>query len=382
MTLKEECEILRGQPILLKTPVEEVPCNETSNPKQLCRNPVVSVHMLTYNHEPYIREAIEGVMTQETDFEFELVIGEDASQDRTREICFEYQKKYPDKIRVLWSEENVTKPYGGNGSRVTARCRGEFIAFCEGDDYWTDPKKLQKQVDVMRANPTVGLCHCGCVHYWQDTETCELWAGGKILPSGFISGTEHASWQIFGKNPASGGLGKESFLMTVTTLVRKSVLEKGLTKYEIFSWRLSLGDLTLWLAISSLSDVYFISEPVAVYRRHRGGAVMSNGSRVWLDGSVVRLYFAREIFGKQLRQVPISLRNTFILAYCEALPLTRSEQMEKTKKMLQVPGAWRAFMFSRYWPFVLLMRFGFVTRRVCHLLWRYVSVCNKWIGAE
>ena len=70
--------------------------------------------MITYNHEPFIRQAIEGVMMQKTDFEFELIIGEDASQDKTREICLEYQKKYPDKIRVLWWHENlykIVKPY-------------------------------------------------------------------------------------------------------------------------------------------------------------------------------------------------------------------------------------------------------------------------------
>lgn len=93
--------------------------------------------MITYNHEPYIRQAIEGVMMQQSDFGFELIIGEDCSQDKTRDICFEYQKKYPDKIRILWWHENVSK-LGGNSRRVIARCRGEFIAFCEGDDYWTD----------------------------------------------------------------------------------------------------------------------------------------------------------------------------------------------------------------------------------------------------
>ena len=150
VTIKEELEILRGEPIeVFDGDPMDIPCIETSDAEKLCKHPVVSVHMITYNHEPYIRQAIEGVMMQKTDFEFELVIGEDASQDKTREICFEYQKKYPDKIRVLWWHENVTK-YGGNGRRVTARCRGEFIALCEGDDYWIDPLKLQKQVEVMR----------------------------------------------------------------------------------------------------------------------------------------------------------------------------------------------------------------------------------------
>ena len=166
MTLKEELEILRGEPIGVREGnLMDIPCIETSDAEKLCKHPIVSVNMITYNHEPYIRQAIEGVMMQKTDFEFELVIGEDASTDKTREICFEYQKKYPDKIRILWWHENLEKvkhPAGGNPKRTMAHCRGEFIAFCEGDDYWIDPFKLQKQVDVMRKYPNVGLCHCKC----------------------------------------------------------------------------------------------------------------------------------------------------------------------------------------------------------------------------
>jgi glycosyltransferase involved in cell wall biosynthesis len=156
LTLKEQLEILRGEPIQVYEgdPID-IPCIETSDAEKLCKNPVVSVHMITYNHEPYIRQAIEGVMMQKTDFEFELVIGEDASQDKTREICFEYQKKYPDKIRVLWWHENVSK-LGGNSRRNVAHCRGEFVAYCEGDDYWTDSFKLQKQIDLIRKTNSIG----------------------------------------------------------------------------------------------------------------------------------------------------------------------------------------------------------------------------------
>ena len=115
MTLKEKLEILRGEPIeVFDGDPMDIPCIETSDAEMLCRHPVVSVHMITYNHEPYIRQAIEGVMMHKTDFEFELVIGEDASTDKTREICFEYQKRYPEKIRVLWWHEDVSK-LGGNG---------------------------------------------------------------------------------------------------------------------------------------------------------------------------------------------------------------------------------------------------------------------------
>ncbi|GHV57477.1 hypothetical protein FACS1894182_06410 [Bacteroidia bacterium] len=103
--------------------------------------------MVTYNHEKYIAEAIEGVMTQKNDFPIELVIGEDCSTDNTRQICLEYKKKYPNKIKLLLPEKNCgVMP---NFIETLKNCTGKYIAICEGDDYWIDPLKLQKQVDFL-----------------------------------------------------------------------------------------------------------------------------------------------------------------------------------------------------------------------------------------
>ena len=98
------------------------------------KNPLVSVVMVTYNHEPYIAQAIEGVVSQETDFPIELIIGEDCSRDRTREIVLDFQRRYPEIIRVLASKKNA----GGlpNARRTALAARGRYMAFCEGDDWW------------------------------------------------------------------------------------------------------------------------------------------------------------------------------------------------------------------------------------------------------
>ena len=285
MTLKEELEILRGEPIeVFDGDPMDIPCIETSDPERLCKNPVVSVSMITYNHETYIRQAIEGVMMQKTDFEFELVIGEDCSQDKTREICFEYQKKYPDKIRVLWWHENVSK-IGGNGRRTRAHCRGEFIASCEGDDYWIDPLKLQKQVDVMRANSNIGLCFSLSKRFCEATQSMEPW------PVDFQMGAnpgmkihEVIAFQ-------NGGKWKKSCMpATATALYRVSAYEKAMDKYPIFKWRLRIGDTLIWLGISSISDVYYIPEETAVYRSHANGISTALASAVGVDGGIVREY--------------------------------------------------------------------------------------------
>ena len=303
MTLKEELEILRGEPIeVFDGDPMDIPCIETSDPDKLCKHPVVSVHMITYNHELYIRQAIEGVMMQKTDFEFELVIGEDCSQDKTREICFEYQKKYPEKIRVLWWHENVLK-LGGNGRRNRAHCRGEFIAYCEGDDYWIDPLKLQKQVDVMRKNPNVGLVYTNAVDYREERGSYSDWLVNGDVPYGLISGEKYVFWNVYSHAPDQS-LTTESYLRTATTLIRSSTLKKAADLYEILSWRLRLGDVPCWLALASCSDVYGLSDKTAVYRLHNRGARVRLGAALWRDNLLTRIYFNKVSLGSQNSDLP------------------------------------------------------------------------------
>ncbi len=118
--------------------------------------PLVSVHIVTYNQEPYVARAIEGALQQQTDFKVEIVVGEDCSTDGTREIVLRYQRQHPARVRVITSERNVGAL--DNSNRVLKACRGRYLAFCDGDDYWTDPHKLQKQVDFLEAHPEYSLC--------------------------------------------------------------------------------------------------------------------------------------------------------------------------------------------------------------------------------
>jgi len=119
-------------------------------------NPLVSVRVVTYNHEKYIAQCLEGILMQRTNFPFEVIVGEDCSTDNTRKIVFDYQAKFPEKIRVITSEKNV----GGmeNAIRFQQACNGKYHALCEGDDYWIDPLKLQKQADFMEAHPEYSMC--------------------------------------------------------------------------------------------------------------------------------------------------------------------------------------------------------------------------------
>lgn len=309
MTIKEELEILRGEPIVVfdGNPMD-IPCIETSDCDKLCKHPVVSVHMITYNHEPYIRQAIEGVLMQKTDFEYELVIGEDCSQDRTREICLEYQKKFPDKIRVLWWYENVTN-LGGNARRVSAHCRGDFIAFCEGDDYWIDPMKLQKQVEAMRRHPSAGICFCDARMYYQSEDRFEDRLCAEI-GVGLIPGRKFLLYHLFGKDP-SRDPGDAGFVMTATVMVRMQAFLAASKEYEVFKWGLWLGDKVLLYGVSSLFDVIHLEDKVSVYRRASTGIMTTRAPRVLLDSALLRMYFPTVV----LKLNPFSLPEYTLFQY-------------------------------------------------------------------
>lgn len=126
--------------------------------------PMVSVCVQTYQHGNYIKECLDGILMQQTTFTFEILLGEDASTDGTREICLEYAQKHPDKIRLfLHHRENNIAINGTPTGRFNFlynlyNARGNYIALCEGDDYWTDPLKLQKQVDFLEGNEGYTIC--------------------------------------------------------------------------------------------------------------------------------------------------------------------------------------------------------------------------------
>ena len=115
----------------------------------------VSACIITYNQQDFIRDCLEGAVSQELDYDYEIVVGDDCSTDNTFQICQEYADKYPDKIRLLSREKNLGMV--GNWMATIQACTGKYIALCEGDDYWTDKTKLQKQADFLENNPEYTL---------------------------------------------------------------------------------------------------------------------------------------------------------------------------------------------------------------------------------
>ena len=135
---------------------------------------VVSVICTAYNHERFIRRALEGFVNQKTDFPFELIVHDDASVDGTADVIREYERKYPDLIKAVYQEENqFSQGISPTKAFVFPKVRGEYLAICEGDDYWTDENKLQLQYDYMKAHPDCAMCvHQATLHNcFKNTDT-------------------------------------------------------------------------------------------------------------------------------------------------------------------------------------------------------------------
>lgn len=217
----------------------------------------VSVLTTTYNHEPFIAQAIESVLAQDLDFGYEQVIGEDCSTDRTREIVLDYQGRYPDRVRVLLREENL----GGRRNLVETfrACRGEYIAWLEGDDYWTSPQKLQKQVAFLDAHPGYAIC-------FHDVR--KKYEAGAIEPRKPSRLAYQASYTL-------EDLLERNFIRTCSVLYRNGLFD------DFPDWfnTTPTGDWPLHVLNALHGDIGYIDEVMAVHRVHTGS--------LWSPKSVV-----------------------------------------------------------------------------------------------
>lgn len=234
------------------------PSIEVSDKGQLVTDPVVSVLMLVYNHAPYLPEAIESVIAQRTDFEFELLIGEDNSTDDSRRIIEGYQRRYPEVVRLIVSARNVGMQQ--NLDRLVRASRAPLIAFCEGDDYWHARGKLEKQVRLMRSSPDVVAVHSEFSHITRrDGEWKRLprfWQEHRVsIPEG----------DVFADLVVS------NFIQTCTLMIRTDIAVDYLDS-DLPAETYAVADWPLCLFASSRGRIRYLDEPLATYRHVIGSA--------------------------------------------------------------------------------------------------------------
>jgi glycosyltransferase involved in cell wall biosynthesis len=275
---------------------------------------LVSICCLSYNHESYIVRAIEGFLLQKTNFAFEVLIHDDASTDRTAEIIKEYEQKYPLIIKPIYQSENqwskglrsLTVKYG------FPRAKGKYIAICEGDDYWTDPLKLQKQVDFLENHPDYILCSGGYTVLNGDTKTVSILddlpgARQSSDRKGFSFELMHTThrWVI----------------KTLTVMFRNKMLELGLERYQ------HARDVHWFYHLLKLGKGYYFKEDFGVYTAHPGG-IQSLVQKNEIAKTAYLYYQELDHFNKDEFTRIMRLKSTAYLVRANYLPLFSSDNRQ------------------------------------------------------
>jgi len=226
----------------------------------------VSVLLTTYNHEPYITRAVESALAQRVNFDYEIVLGEDASSDRTREISVALAEKHPDTIRLLLSDRGQAEAWrarglGGKANfvRVLDACRGDYVAWLDGDDYWTDNRKLQKQVDFLDQHPECAICFHDVLFVHEDESHAPArWSSLTPLLHGGPAGPE-AVWSL-------------EDLLGCNYLPSPSIMFRNHLYGELPGWfyETQPGDWPLMVINAAFGQIGYLNEVMAVNWRHEG----------------------------------------------------------------------------------------------------------------
>ncbi len=249
--------------------------------------PKVSVCVLAYNHGPFIAQCLDSLLNQRTTFAYEICIGEDESSDQTREICERYADKYPARIRLfLRSRKDAIfvngRPTGRfNFIKTLEAARGEYVAICEGDDYWTDENKLQLQVDALESRPDCAICFCNVQVVYED--------GTPGHPGYGFSSEQGRSGQVLmfdlpEEVSSIRRLARGNFIHTPGVLFRNFFKSEPLPE---FIMSVIFGDWPLYMCAASRGDILYLDQTLAAYRVHSGGSWSCTAS-AWRLASTIR----------------------------------------------------------------------------------------------
>jgi glycosyltransferase involved in cell wall biosynthesis len=211
----------------------------------------VSVCMITYEHEAFVAQAIESVLAQRTSFPIELVIGEDGSSDRTRDICEHYERARPDVVRLL--PRRGRRGMVANHLDTLRSCRGAYVALCDGDDYWIDSEKLERQVEFLETHPDFDICFHEAWLEYPDGHR-EPWVGNR--------------WR---EDYGARDLFNEWLITTASVIFRRP----GVDELPSYLDRATHYDLALLVFLADRGRIGYLDRVMSVYRRHSANAVNS-----------------------------------------------------------------------------------------------------------
>ena len=221
---------------------------------------MVTVFCLAYNHEKYIRQCLDGFVKQKTSFKYEVIVHEDASTDSTADIIREYESKYPNIIKPIYQKENqYNKGFYYTEEFCLKNAKGKYIALCEGDDFWTDDQKLQKQVDAMEKNPSCKMCLCKVRAVQENGERMEQTYPNFEMNTG-VYHTEELLKIIC----------KEYSFQTSSYFFEKEKLKEYFDEKPSFFRVAPVGDWPYLLYFSQF-DIYYIDDEMSCYRKNAIG---------------------------------------------------------------------------------------------------------------
>ena len=222
----------------------------------------VSVIVHTYNHEKFIRQTLDSILCQEVNFQFEVIIGDDASPDSTPQIIQEYQSKFPEIIKPLLHSKNLGG-YGKNNTLATlAVCEGQYIAAMDGDDYWTNPLKLQKQVDFLDNNPDFVACFHNALIHFEDGSAPDTYVNDE-------------NQRVITTIEDLVGEDEVWYMATSSVMFRNGIMKE----YPKWFHESKSGDIPRYILLGKHGKFYYINELMSVYRKNNGGMSFTDGKQ-------------------------------------------------------------------------------------------------------
>ncbi len=222
------------------------------------RKPLVAIQCLVYNHEPYLRECLNGFVSQQTDFSFVAIVHDDASSDNSTAIIREYAERYPNIIKPIYEVENQWSKNDDSFLRIISKAlentQCKYIAICEGDDFWTDSLKLQKQVDILEADESLMACCTNSSVVDEQGNVLEKRWAKPIVPN-----------SIEGKYTLRDFFDQGHSYPTASVVYRRSHFNEINAKCKVMQ-NPYLGDWTLWIAILCFGDMYYLDDVTCAYR--------------------------------------------------------------------------------------------------------------------
>ena len=242
----------------------------------------VIIRCLVYNHEPYLRDCLEGFVMQQTNFPFKAVVHDDASTDNSAAIIREYAEKYPHIIEPIYETENQYSKHDGSLGRIMNAAtlgRSPYIAYCEGDDYWIDPLKLQKQVDFLDANPDYTMCFSACKIIKEDERLQTNLQGEKIVDKDYNVSEVFPIWIV----------------PTASICIRELVAnDDRITRYDK---RKLHGDIIIILTAAHRGKIRGMKDVMIVYRVHSSSVTQNQDSTLRSEKKCFQQYdFMKENF--------------------------------------------------------------------------------------